>query len=87
MRLSGCSARAATRLGCCGIVEITGSTLHRWRRAHAGASAADARRLKESQAQNARLKKLLAEAELDKATPKESADRGAGDPGPSPGRG
>ena len=38
-------------------------------------SAADAGRLKELEAENARLKKLLAEAELDKAMLKELAER------------
>ncbi len=51
-------------------LEITESTWHRWRRAYAGMSAADVRRLKELEAENARLK-LLAEAELDKAMLKE----------------
>ncbi len=55
-------------------LEITESTWHRWRRAYAGMSAADARRLKELEAENARLKKLLAEAELDKAMLKELAE-------------
>lgn len=43
-------------------LEITESTWHRWRRAYAGMSASDARRLKELEAENARLKKLLAES-------------------------
>ena len=37
-------------------------------------SASDARRLKVLEAENARLKKLLAEAELDKAMSKELAE-------------
>ena len=48
-------------------LEITESTWHRWRRAYAGMNAPEVRRLKELEAENARLKKLLAEAELDKA--------------------
>ena len=55
-------------------LEITESTWHRWRRAYAGVNAADVRRLKELEAENARLKKLLAEAELDKAMLKELAE-------------
>ena len=55
-------------------LEITESTWHRWRRAYAGMNAADVRRLKELEAENARLKKLLAEAELDKAMLKELAE-------------
>ena len=55
-------------------LEITESTWHRWRRAYAGMSAADARRLRDLEVENARLKKLLAEAELDKAMLKELAE-------------
>ena len=55
-------------------LEITASTWHRWRRAYAGMSASDVRRLKELAAENARLKKLLAEAELDKAMLKKLAE-------------
>ena len=55
-------------------LEITESTWHRWRRAYAGMNAADVRRLKELEVENARLKKLLAEAELDKAMLKELAE-------------
>ncbi len=55
-------------------LEITESTWHRWRRAYAGMNAADVRRLKELEAENARLKKLLAEAELDKAMLKDLAE-------------
>ncbi len=55
-------------------LEITESTWHRRRRAYAGMSASDAKRLKELEAENARLKKLSAEAELDKAMLKELAE-------------
>ena len=54
-------------------LEITESTWHRWRRACAGVNASDVRRLKELEAENARLKKLLAGAELDKAMLKDLA--------------
>ena len=66
-------------------LEITESTWHRWRRAYAGMSAADARRLKELEAENARLKKLLAEAELGQGDDPRSWPRENGDPGSSPG--
>ncbi|MCE2532223.1 MAG: transposase [Acidimicrobiia bacterium] len=56
-------------------LEITESTWHRWRRTYAGMNAADVRRLTELEAENARLKKLLAEAELDKAMLKDLAER------------
>ena len=55
-------------------LEITESTWHRWRRAYAGMSPSHAKRLKELEVENARLKKLLAEAELDKAMLKELAE-------------
>ncbi len=47
-------------------LEITESTWNRWRNTYGGMKAADAKRLKELESENARLKKLLAEAELDK---------------------
>ena len=46
-------------------LEITESTWHRWRRSYGGMSPSHARRLKELGVENGRLKKLLAEAELD----------------------
>ena len=55
-------------------LEITESTWRRWRRADAGMSASDASRLRELESENARLKKLLAEAELDKAMLDELAE-------------
>ena len=48
-------------------LETTESTWHRWRRAYAGMNAPDVRRLKELEAESARLKRLLAGTELDKA--------------------
>ena len=47
-------------------LEISEQTLHRWRNQYGGMKAEEARRLKELEQENARLKKLLAEAELDK---------------------
>ena len=55
-------------------LEITDSTFHRWRNQYGGMTANDAKRLKELEGENARLKKLLAEAELDKAMLKELAE-------------
>ena len=48
-------------------LEITESTWHRWRNQKAD----DAKELRELRKENAQLKKLLAEAELDKAMLKE----------------
>jgi putative transposase len=55
-------------------LEIGESTWHRWRNQYAGMGASAAKRLKELEVENARLKKLLAEAELDKAMLKELAE-------------
>ena len=55
-------------------LEITEATYYRWRNQFGAMSPDEAKRLKELEAQNARLKKLLAEAELDKAMLKEIAE-------------
>lgn len=46
-------------------LEVSEATLHRWRSQYGGMKASEARRLKELELQNARLKKLLAERDLD----------------------
>jgi putative transposase len=53
---------------------IAESTWARWLNQYGGMKADDAKRLKELEVENARLKKLLAEAELDKAILKEIAE-------------
>jgi transposase-like protein len=58
----------------CRHLEITESTYHRWRNQYGGMKANDAKRLKELEHENARLKKLLAEAELEKSMLKELAE-------------
>ncbi len=55
-------------------LEIAESTWTRWRSRFGGMDASAAKRLRELEAENARLKKLLAEAELDKAMLKELAE-------------
>ena len=55
-------------------LEIAESTWNRWRNRFGGMNVSQAKRLKELEAENARLKKLLAEAELDKAMLKELAE-------------
>ena len=55
-------------------LEIAESTWNRWRNQYGGMKATEAKRLRELEVQNARLKKLLAEAELDKAMLKELAE-------------
>lgn len=54
-------------------LEISDKTYYRWRKEYGGLKADQAKRLKELEAQNARLKKVLAEAELDKAILREAA--------------
>ena len=49
-------------------------TSARWRNQYGGLKADDAKRLKELEKQNATLKRLLAEAELEKAALKELAE-------------
>jgi len=44
---------------------VSEATFHRWRKQYAGTSPREAKRLKELEKENARLKKLLAEKELD----------------------
>ena len=51
-----------------GIVE---NTIYRWKSKYGGMEVSEAKRLRELELENARLKKLLAEAELDKAAMKE----------------
>ncbi len=53
---------------------IAESTWARWLNQYGGMKADDAKRLKELESENIRLKKLLAEAELDKAMLKEIAE-------------
>jgi putative transposase len=50
----------------CRHLEIAESTWHRWLTQYGGMKANDAKRLKELEGENARLKRLLADAELDK---------------------
>ena len=58
----------------CRQLEIAESTWHRWVAQYGGMKANDAKRLKELEGENAWLKKLLAEAELDKAMLREIAE-------------
>ncbi len=58
----------------CKKLQITEQTYYRWRKEYGGLQVDQARRLKELERENGRLKKLLAEAELDKAILKEVAE-------------
>lgn len=55
-------------------MEIAESTWHRWIAQYGGMKANDAKKLKDLGVENARLKKLPAEAELDKSMLKELAE-------------
>ena len=50
---------------------IAENTLYRWKSKFSGMEVSDAKRLRELEAENLKLKRLLAEAELDKAALKE----------------
>ena len=50
---------------------VAEATIYNWKAKYAGMDVSDARRLKELEAENARLKKLLAEQMLDAAAMKE----------------
>ena len=58
----------------CQKLAVSEQTLHRWRNQYGGMKANEAKRLRELESENARLKKLLAEAELDKSMLKELAE-------------
>ena len=55
-------------------LEISEQTFHRWRNQYGGMKAEEAKRLKALEEENRRLKKLLAEAEVDKAILKEALE-------------
>ena len=58
----------------CQALGISEATLSRWRSQYGGMKSEEARRLKGLEEENKRLKKLLAEAELDKAILKEALE-------------
>jgi putative transposase len=58
----------------CQALAISEATLQRWRNQYGGMKSEEARRLKGLEEENKRLKKLLAEAELDKAILKEALE-------------
>ena len=56
----------------CPALEVSEQTFHRWRNQYGGMKAEEAKRLKELEDENRRLKRLLADAELDKSILKEA---------------
>ncbi len=61
-------ARACRKIG------VSEQTYYRWRREYGGMKVNQAKRLKELEKENGRLKRLLADAELDKAILREAAN-------------
>lgn len=55
-------------------LEVSEATYHRWRNQYGGMKCEEAKRLKELELENSRLKRLLAEAELDKAMLRDIAE-------------
>jgi transposase-like protein len=62
-----------TVAGVCKLLGVTEPTYFRWRKEYGGLKVDQARRFKELEQENARLKRLLADAELDKAILREAA--------------
>jgi len=58
----------------CQTLAISQQTYHRWKKKYGGMKAEEARRLKELEEENARLKRLVAEKELDIQILKEVAE-------------
>jgi transposase-like protein len=57
----------------CRTLGISESSFHRWRERYGGMNVDDAKRLKELETENATLKRLLADAEVEKAALKKIA--------------
>jgi len=55
-------------------IGVTEQTYYRWRKEYGGLKSDQAKRLKELEKENASLKRLLADAELDKAILREAAN-------------
>ena len=53
-------------------LEVSEATFYRWRNQYGGMKSEEAKRLKDLEGENAHLKRLLAEAELDKPMLKEA---------------
>ena len=54
-------------------IGVTGQTYYRWRKEYGGMCVSQAKRLKEVEKENARLKKLVADLSLDNAILKEAS--------------
>ena len=58
----------------CRALEVSAATYHRWQHLYGGMKPTEVKRLKELELDNTRLKRLLADAKLDKAMLKELAE-------------
>ena len=66
-------AKGSTVSAACRGIGVTEQTLYRWRKEYGGMKVDQARRLKDLEAENTRLKKLVADLSLDKMILKEAA--------------
>lgn len=69
----GLLATGATIAQVCQKLEVSEQTFHRWRNQYGGMKQREAKRLKELEQENARLKKLVADLSLDNQILKEVA--------------
>ena len=67
-------AKGQTVGAVCKKLGVTANTYYRWRKEYGGLRVDQAKRLKELERENARLKRLLADAHLDNAILKEVAE-------------
>jgi len=67
-------SQSKTVVEVCRVIEVSQPTYHRWRQQYGGMQVEEARRLTQPENKNARLKKLLSEAELEKAMLKDLAE-------------
>ena len=66
-------SKGATIAQACKSIEVTDQTYYRWRREYGGLKVSQAKRLKDLERENSRLKKLVADLSLDKAMLQEVA--------------
>jgi len=66
-------AKGTSIAAVCKLLSVSEQTYYQWRREYGGLKVDQAKRFRELQQENARLKRLLAEAELDKAILREAA--------------
>jgi putative transposase len=66
-------AKGLTVAQACKKIGVTEQTYYRWRKEYGGVRMDQAKRMKDLERENSRLKRLLADAELDKAILREAA--------------